>query len=698
MQDTLGKLIFKNSLIYLIYIYLLEIIVRINTNNSLIDYSMLRIFISSLILAIILGTITSFFKTMGRKIFISLSGFLLLFYSWLEINLFNYMGFFMGVGNAEQGTKITDYISDFLKASTFKTYLGVIIYILLLICVWYLFKKIKKIKLGKTLYFIFIKEKLVNKLLAILVALLALDVLVASYYFTLTVKFMQNPMQSIKNTNLIRMSDNSNLSVSQFGVFVYGLSDATITIFNIELEEDELLDDSFTKQIIEEPEEPDYERKIDDEAWNSIIANETNETYNKLNNYFINRPITIKNEKTGLFENKNLIVILLESTNEIFLNETLFPTMWKMYHEGIHFTNNYTPRNNCSTGNNEMTVMTSLFTINNTCTANTYKNNIYPEAIFNIFNKAGYSTSSYHDYAEFYYSRNIIHPNMGSGHYYNVNKLGIEWSSVYEEWPSDVDLIETAVPDFINEDKFMAFLTFVSSHQPYSVSSTLGDMYLDELKEYDYSTSLKRYLSKLIEVDKALEKLLQMLEESGKLENTVIAMFGDHYPYGLSNKDINSYLSYNVNINNEVDRTPMVIYNAGSEPIEITDYSTIIDLLPTLFNLFNLDYDPRLYFGNDIFSQSSKRSVFADGSWQDNIGYYSATSGKFIPEDETSTYTTDEIISINKEINQRQKMSALAIKNDYFNYLNKKIIKYNEEKLAKTETIDNNISEEETNE
>ena len=60
----------------------------------------------------------------------------------------------------------------------------------------------------------------------------------------------------------------------------------------------------------------------------------------------------------------------MESTNELsVLNEKDFPTLYKLYNEGISFRNNFSPRNNCSTGNNEFTTLTSMFTINNTCTA-----------------------------------------------------------------------------------------------------------------------------------------------------------------------------------------------------------------------------------------------------------------------------------------------------------------------------------------
>ena len=185
-------------------------------------------------------------------------------------------------------------------------------------------------------------------------------------------------------------------------------------------------------------------------------------------------------------------------------------------------------------------------------------------------------------------------------------------------------------------------------------------------------------MSKMKELDKAMELLLQKLEAAGKLENTVIALFADHYPYGLSTSQINEVLDYDVTVNKEVDRTPMVIYNAGMESKQITKYTSIIDLLPTLLNMFNLDYDPRLYLGTDIMSDNYGRTVFVDGSWQDGRGYYSSTNGKFKVIDGQEPYTNEELMQINNEIITRQKMSALAIKNNYFKYLNNGINKYKE--------------------
>lgn len=682
MREILGKRIFKNTIIFFFYIYLTELIIRFNVQSKFFDWANFRIVISSIIMAILISIIISSGKTIFRNICATIIGFVIVAYSWAEVNLYFYLGFFMGTGNAEQGTKVTDYYKEYLAATKPLTYLIIILFIIILLYYWYIERKLKISKLNKTVYFTFKPESRKSKISVYGYAILIFIFLSAIYYSTLKVDFMQNKLQSTSNVNLIIYPENSNLAVSQFGVVIYGISDLFSSIFKTEkiaMYEYEYKYNEHKTQV------NDFTRYVNDDAWKALIENETNSTYNNLNNYFINREITPKNEYTGIFEGKNLIYILMESIGEIAIHPELFPNIYKLYSEGISFKNNYSPRNSCATGNNEMASMTSLYTINNTCTANTYKQNTYFQSVFNHFNRLGYATSSYHDYAEFYYSRRIIHPNMGSSVYKNAADLGIKWSALYEEWPSDVDFIETATPHFINEDKFMVYLTTVTTHQPYSVSSTYGDKHLSELSEYKYSLPLKRYLSKLMELDAALGLLIEKLKDENKLDDTVIVLFGDHYPYGLSSDYINEFLNYNVKENNEVDRTPLIIYNSTQEPKQVDKYTSVVDILPTVLNMFNVSYDPRLYLGHDIFSSYNDRVVFADGSWQDKIGFYKSTTTKFIPKSEDATYTIEELININNEISQVQKMSAMAIKNNYFNYLKNGLEKYNVEEQPKIE-------------
>ena len=478
---------------------------------------------------------------------------------------------------------------------------------------------------------------------------------------------MQNKYQTITNKELFKYPSNPSTTVNQFGINGYFLLDIK-SLFQNKVE------------ISYEPPKETIivaEKHFDDTIWNQIIDDEKSAINNSLNKYFISRNQKQKNDYTGYFKNKNLIILMLESTNEIAINEEYFPTLYKIYSEGWSWKNNYSPRNTCPTGNNEFSALTSLYSINNTCVARDYKNNTYYESLFNLFSNKGYNVSSYHNYTDQYYARSIIHKNLGST-YYGPDKLNILTSPIYGKWPSDVDLIENAYPIITEnkDEKFFAFLTTVTSHAPYNRSSEYGDKYLSKFKDLDVSTDIKRYLSKLTEVDLALQTLLEKLKKNGKLNDTVIVLFGDHYPYAIDTKSIGQVLDNTDGV--DIDRTPFVIYNAKETPKVFEDYTSYINILPTIANLFDLDYDARLYMGEDLLGENYRSLViFPNGSWKNEVAYYNANNNKITYANEETTYTDEQIIEINRIVTSRLQMSTTAIKKNYFNYLEQKYKDYN---------------------
>jgi phosphoglycerol transferase MdoB-like AlkP superfamily enzyme len=114
---------------------------------------------------------------------------------------------------------------------------------------------------------------------------------------------------------------------------------------------------------------------------------------------------------------------------------------------------------------------------------------------------------------------------------------------------------------------------------------------------------------------------------------------------------------------------PMIIYNSEVKGTQISKVSSTFDLVPTIANLFDLDYDPRFYFGVDIFDTTQERFVpYASLSWNNEYGAYSVASAKFYPYDENNTLTQDEISRISKIIKQNSDISYRLLKNDYFSY------------------------------
>lgn len=645
-----NKVVFYSCLLT-IGIFILEIFFKVIMGLSVFNWSVLRIFLGCIILSNIISLLISFLKRKYANIIVCVLLFLLGILFTAQGGMRNYLGTYMSLGTASQAHAIEYFIGDFF------TSLNPWFYMLFIIPILYV------------LYFIFLDKKFIDKSLKYkynVVRCITVFVTIITcglYYGTINFSFMQDKMQIVSNKELYKNPSMQNIAVSQYGLLGYEFLDIKSLVIK-----HEQTAETFAKY---EPKEvTNYSRTIDDTAWDALQETETNKDYKTLNSYFMSKEITSKNDYTGMFKGKNLIVLMIESGSNVLKNyPEYFPNFAKLYNNGWSWENAFSPRNSCSTGNNEMTGITSLYTINNTCTINTYKDNTYYESLFNLFNRANYHTSSYHDYTDHFYYRSIYHPNMGSQNYYDVNKLGIKLGSEYQPWPSDVELIEKAVPHFINEDKYMAWLTTVSSHMTYKNSSKTGDMYLDLYKDEDWDMTAKRYMSKLKIVDNAIGELLQKLEDNGKLEDTVIMLFADHYPYGLSNDAFSEIAKYDTSSNGDTDRTPFIIYNPSLEAKKFDDYTTFVNILPTLANLFALDYDPRLYGGTDLLSDSYEGIVvFADGSWRTDKAYYDATKSKinYIGADK---YTDEEIISINTKVKNEMKMDNLAIKTNYFAYL-----------------------------
>ena len=94
-----------------------------------------------------------------------------------------------------------------------------------------------------------------------------------------------------------------------------------------------------------------------------------------------------------------------------------------------------------------------------------------------------------------------------------------------------------------------------------------------------------------------------------------------------------------------------------------------MNILPTVANLFGLSFDSRLYLGTDVFSDEYEGLViFPDGSWKNDVAYYNASTNEIHYYTE-KVYNDEEILAINTEVRLKLEMSNLAIKRNYFHYL-----------------------------
>ncbi len=610
-------------------------------NFTFFDFSLIRIILFTLFISGVISFIISFLSSKTAKIAILISVFVYSFYSFLQIGLYNLMGNYLSFGAGEALGRVFEFVGDFLKSLKIQYYLFFIPFIVLI----YLFIKYKNI---------LVYEKMNNKYKLLVVMLLAILNLVSLLTLNISSK-----TQVMSNKELYKSPTVIGVSLKQFGTGRFMWLD----IKNLVLKKE-----NTTPIIVPDPDpEEDPERKIDYTYLDEIMQNQTDSTILELYNYYTSLPMTPKNEMTGYFKGKNLIYIMVEAYDMAAIHEELTPNLYKMANQGWYFENFYVQEHSCATGESEFVGLVSIVPLTTVCTPNSYKNNNYSQSIFKLFNKKDYYSTSYHNWKDQYYERKIIHNNMGSTYFYNHGDLKI---TSIGGWPSDLELMQKALPHFVDEEPFFSFIISSTMHFPYDHFIGVVEKNWSKVKDLDgYSSRMKHYMAKTIDFDQSLGYLIDELDKAGKLDDTVFILYGDHHPLG-------GMTSAELNVSSTIDRTkdlnryvkPLIIYNINLEPTVYSQVGSTYDIVPTIANLFDLEYDPRLYVGKDLFSDEERIAFFPNGNWITDKAMYFASKNTF------KSLTDEEVDeSYIKEINSKIKntinVSTKTLNKNYFKYI-----------------------------
>lgn len=453
------------------------------------------------------------------------------------------------------------------------------------------------------------------------------------------------------------------LTIDKTGLFTMEMIDIERYIFGFN-------EEIYSEQInVNNEEEKVPEVKIEynttDIDFDKLINDETDDKIKSMHVYFKNTVPSNKNEYTGMFKDKNLIFITAEAFDTIAIDEKLTPTLYKIANNSFIFKNYYQPLYPVSTSDGEYMNLNSLIPKEGVWSFKQTSKISMPYGIGNMFNKEGYVSYGFHNHNYNYYDRQKSHKNIGLKYYGCGN--GLEKKMNCKHWPnSDKEMIDATTSYYIDKDKFMAYYMTVSGHLNYNFSgNNMAYRNKNKVKNLKYSTAIKAYLATQIELDKSIEKLLQVLEEKGKLNDTLIVIAPDHYPYGLTTKQMNEISTIDRNDKFEKFHTTLIMYNPNIEKTVVDKVISSLDILPTIYNLYGLTFDSRLLMGRDIFSNNEHIVILSDRSWITDKGKYNSVTKEF-------TSTTNEEIEedyidrINMIVNQRYGMSSLIIDNNYY--------------------------------
>lgn len=408
-----------------------------------------------------------------------------------------------------------------------------------------------------------------------------------------------------------------------------------------------------------------YEDNVMDFDFETLINNETDEKIKSMHQYFQSVTPTKQNKYTGIYKGYNLIYITAEGFSSYAIDKTLTPTLYKMAHEGYQFTNFYNPIWGVSTLDGEYVNCLSLIPKEGVWSLYKSSDHYLPFALGNQFKNLNYPTWAFHDHTYNYYHRDLSHPNLG----YTYQGVG-NGLSMKQTWPeSDVEMIDITTDTYTSSDPFHVYYLTVSGHLNYTFNgNAMATKNRDLVKDLPFSEECQAYLACNIELDRAMELLLARLEEAGIADQTVIAIGADHYPYGLENEQISEFLGHPVEENFELYKSTLILYTPDMEPQVINKPCSSLDMLPTVSNLFGLEYDSRLLMGQDIFSDADPLVMFVNRSWVTDKAMFNAATGEVTPTG-NEPVSDEYAAAVNQKVSNKFDYSAKILDYDYYRIL-----------------------------
>lgn len=436
------------------------------------------------------------------------------------------------------------------------------------------------------------------------------------------------------------------------------------------------------------PDEPvvyDYNKmELDFTATSDLVGGSTLEN---MRNYFSSKTASQQNEYTGMFKGKNLIQITAEAFSPYVISKELTPTLYKLTHEGFVFTNYYQPGWGQSTTGGEFAHMTGIIPtwVNGNLSFYASHQDYMPFALGNQFRALGYTTVAYHNNSYTYYNRHLTHPNLGYDYYGQGNGLTL----TVPGWPySDLEMMELTAPayieDYVNTGKpFHAYYMSVSGHANWGWGNAMSAKNREAaVAAYpNASQPVQGYIAANLELEYALTYLLEQLEAAGIADDTVICMTADHYPYALVTDEVDYYQELSGKQDSELDisryKNTWLLWSGSMESsVTVNTPCSAIDILPTVSNLFGLEFDSRLMSGHDVFAQNYNASQASTCmplvilptnrgySWITAAGTYDAKTRTFTPNPGI-TVADDYVKTVSSLIDAKYSYARQLIQYDY---------------------------------
>ena len=394
-----------------------------------------------------------------------------------------------------------------------------------------------------------------------------------------------------------------------------------------------------------------------------------------------------QNRYTGLFRGKNLILICAEAYCDRFIRPELTPTLWRLTHNGIYFEEYYESEWGGSTTTGELAFVEGLGGNDGDESMIRIADHNHYFTMGNQLQRLGYSSIAFHNGSHKYYKRNTTHQNLGYNQYVACGS-GLD-KITGRQYPDDGDFLEKTADLYVDHQPFSVYYMTLSGHAPYEKSSHLVKRYYDRVEAVlgdEYYPKTKYYICYQMELEEALSRLVKKLEDAGIADDTVIVLTGDHYPYGLGNgrtwHNDRDYIDDLIKADDVLrwnqDRSGLILWCGSLEHEDREMACTVkdpvgnLDILPTLSNLFGVEFDSRLLPGRDALAPDTEPFVFWNNlTFVTREGKYDSRKKIWYPNEgaEWTAEDPDYLKRMQQKLNDRLLMSRTIQRSDYYGLL-----------------------------
>jgi lipoteichoic acid synthase len=377
----------------------------------------------------------------------------------------------------------------------------------------------------------------------------------------------------------------------------------------------------------------------------------------------------------GIAKGKNLIIIQMESIPNFVIGAKVggvevTPTLNSLVKSELYFRNWTTEIGQGHTSDAEIITNTSLYPLEEGSLFQADPTKNFP-SLPKLLNKAGYKTMALHTNDITFYNRYVVYPSLGFQTYYDMKYFGLEDQISYAA--SDDVLFKKSLTLFQQQQKkgqpFYAFMVTLSSHEPFDLPAKYQTLPMTNAVK---GTEVGKFLSAAHYADAALGRFIDNLKKDGLWNNSVVVIYGDHFPFTDEwyQKNPAEQSAFTSAVGHPEDIVDM--YNiAGIMHVPGMKHQVIdmpggeIDTLPTVANLLGIKLN-QIHFGEDVLNQSYNLLGFRyyepDGTFEDNHVLYNPTTKIAVDVDTRNTVpTTPDIEKRSEDIAKLEAMSSVYL-------------------------------------